>query len=145
MGKFQSLSLNKALSGKINKRSSVSLQKDVPKIIDIFNNDYNFNIINKKGENVGEKNKTVNTITSSNRQSNKIYFSNKTSFEYIWLTPKNEYLVNIKTPEIYFYINDITIYRNVNVELIFFFLENNFINWDFKLGFLCNRIFIFFL
>ena len=131
MGKFQSLSLNKALSSKINKRSSVSLQKDVPKIIDIFNNDYNFNIINKKGENFGEKNKTINTIISSNRQSNKIYFSNKTSFEYIWLTPKYEYLVNIKTPEIYFYINDITIYRNVNVELIFFFLENNFINWDF--------------
>jgi len=128
---FQSLSLSKSTSGKIKKRISVNPKKEVFEIIDIYNNNYNhISFNNNEGRNINNyRNKS--DISSVDVNSNKIYFSNKNSFEYIWLTPLYEYLVNIKTPEISFYINDIIINKIIDIELLFFLMENNFQDWHF--------------
>ena len=127
---FQSLSLNKAYSGKINKRNSMSLQKEVIKTIDIFNNDSSLDSFNNKRD-LNQKYKSKSVANNLNSKNNKIYFCNKNSFEFLWLTPVYEYLVNIKVPEISFYIGDITINKNIDIELLLFLLENQFNNWDF--------------
>ena len=126
---FQSLSLNKAYSGKI-KRNSMSLQKEIIKTIDIFNNDSSLDSFNNKRE-LYQKYKGKSVVNNLNSKNNKIYFCNKNSFEFLWLTPVYEYLVNIKVPEISFYIGDITINKNIDIELLLFLLEHQFNNWDF--------------
>ena len=127
---FQSLSLNKAYSGKINKRNSMSLQKEVIKTIDIFNNDSSLDSFNNKRD-LNQKYKSKSVANNLNSKNNKIYFCNKNSFEFLWLTPVYEYLVNIKVPEISFYIGEIIINKNIDIELLLFLLENQFNNWDF--------------
>ena len=133
MKSWQSLSLNKASSNKFLKRSSVSTQhKENLKIIDIYNNDFNINPF-----------RHVNTVQYIDNHKNKsaknrfdiktsqVYFSNKNSFEFIWLTPNYEYLVNIKIPEINFFIKDFTIKKYIDTELFLFLLEQKFHNWDY--------------
>ena len=119
-----SLSLNKAYSGKLNKKSSLSMQKEIIKTIDIYNNDSSMDNFNNNRGGLMQKFKNRNI-------SNQIYFCKKNSFELLWLTPVYEYLVNIKVPEITFYVNDITINKNIDIELLLFLLENHFNNWDF--------------
>jgi hypothetical protein len=132
MKTLQSLSLNKAASSKLAKRGSVSSTlKENLKIIDIFNNDYNYKSFNNNPARLIERYKSKNVGICSNNNSNKLYFCNKNTFEYIWLTPSFEYLVNIKTPEISFYLNDMTINKKIDIELLFFIMENNFQDWDF--------------
>lgn len=132
MKTLQSLSLNKAISSKVMKRGSVSSHlKETLKIIDIFNNDYNYKPPNNNPTRLIERYKNKSVGISYNNNSNKLYFCNKNCFEYIWLTPSFEYLVNIKTPEISFYLNDITINKKMDIELLFFLMENNFQDWDF--------------
>ena len=132
MKTLQSLSLNKAASSKLAKRGSVSSTlKENLKIIDIFNNDYNYKSFNNNSTRLIERYKGKNVGIYSNNNSNKLYFCNKNTFEYIWLTPSFEYLVNIKTPEISFYLNDMTINKKIDIELLFFIMENNFQDWDF--------------
>ena len=129
---LQSLSLNKASSTKMAKRISVSNPKESVKIIDIYGDEYTFKPMNNNYETkfIGRfKSKSI--PNDDNYKPKKLYFSNKNTFEYIWLTPNYEYLVNIKTPEISFYINDFTINKNADIELLFFLLENKFENWDF--------------
>ena len=58
--------------------------------------------------------KSKSIPNDDNYKPKKSYFSNKNTFEYIWLTPSFEYLVNIKTPEISFYLNDMTINKKVD-------------------------------
>ena len=132
MKSFQSLSLNKANSNKILKRGSVSSQmKENYKIINIYNNDYNFNSFQGIGTRFIQSYNNKRASNYYNIKTNNLYFSNKNSFEYIWLTPNYEYLVTIKTPAISFYIKDITINKKIDIELFFFLLENNFKDWDF--------------
>jgi hypothetical protein len=120
MKTLQSLSLNKAASSKLAKRGSVSSTlKENLKIIDIFNNDYNYKSFNNNPVRLIERYKSKNVGICSNNNSNKLYFCNKNTFEYIWLTPSFEYLVNIKTPEISFYLNDMTINKKIDIELLF--------------------------
>ena len=96
MKTLQSLSLNKAASSKLAKRGSVSSTlKENLKIIDIFNNDYNYKSFNNNSTRLIERYKGKNVGIYSNNNSNKLYFCNKNTFEYIWLTPSFEYLVNI--------------------------------------------------
>ena len=134
MKPLQSLLLNKASSNKVLKRSSVSTNlKETFKIIDIYNNDYNLKSFknNNSAIKLIENYKAKSLENCSDYKANQLYFCNKNSFEYIWLTPSFEYLVNIKTPEISFYINDITINKKIDIELLFFLMENNFEDWDF--------------
>ena len=134
MKSFQSLSLNKASSTKIMKRGSVSNNlKEISKIIDVFNNEYNYKSFNTRNDSgrLIENIKSKSIGNYLNYKSNQLYFCNKNTFEYIWLTPSFEYLVTIKAPEISFYIKDITINKKIDIELLFFLLENNFENWDF--------------
>lgn len=128
---FQSLSLSKSISGKIKKRVSVNPEKELFEIIDIYSNDYNHNSLNNNEARNINNNKNKSVTSSIDVNSNKIYFNNKNSFEYIWLTPAYEYLVNIKTPEISFYIKDININKIIDIELLFFLMENNFKDWHF--------------
>ena len=127
---FQSLSLNKSTSSKVAKRISVSHLKECIKIIDIFGNEYSFNSANNSYESKFLKRFSI-IPNDDNYKQKKLYFVNKNSYEYIWLTPKGEYLVNIKTPEITFYINDFIINKTIDIELLFYLIENNFENWDF--------------
>ena len=127
----QSLSLRKSVPGKINKRLSVHPQKDLFEIIDIYSNDYNYNDCNSNKGRFMNNYKNKSAKKSIDVNSNKIYFSNKNTFEYLWITPLYEYLVNIKMPEISFYIKDININKNIDIELLFFLMENNFKDWHF--------------
>ena len=113
------------------KKKYTSYVKENLRLIDIFNNDYNINKSSFSNTILEEKDKFNTSNIYENKNKDKIYFSNNNCFECIWLTPSYEYLVTIKTPEISFYIKDIEIKKIVDIELIFFFLENNFINWDF--------------
>ena len=129
---LQSLSLNKTYSSKINKRASASLQKELIKTIDIYNNDSSLeNNLTDNREGYMQKFKSKSISKSINSKFNKIYFCNKNCFEILWLTPHNEYLVKIRVPEITFYVGDITINKNIDIELLLFLLENRFNNWDF--------------
>ena len=130
---FQSLSLNKTYSSKLNKRNSVALQyEESIKTIDVYNNDSSSenNFSNSRGGYL-QKFKSKSITNNINSKFNKIYFCNKNSFEFLWLTPVYEYLVKIKAPEITFYVGDITINKNIDIELLLFLLENHFNNWDF--------------
>ena len=130
---WQSLSINKTYSSKLTKRNSVSLQKeDSIKTIDVYNNDSSLE--NNFNNNIGglmQKFKSKTISNNINSKFNKIYFCNKNNFEFLWLTPVYEYLVKIRVPEISFYVGDITINKNIDIELLLFLLENHFNNWDF--------------
>ena len=119
-----SLSLTKTYSSKLNKKSSLSIQKEIIKTIDIYNNDSSMDNFSNNRGGIMQKFKNRNI-------SNKIYFCKKNSFESLWLTPVYEYLVHIKVPEITFYVDDLTINKNIDIELLLFLLENHFNNWDF--------------
>ena len=130
---FQSLSLNKTYSSKINKRNSVAMQKeDSIKTIDVYDNDSSLeNNFSNNRDGLMQKFKSKSISNSINSRFNKIYFCNKNSFEFLWLTPVYEYLVKIRVPEITFYVGDFIINKNIDIELLLFLLENRFNNWDF--------------
>ena len=106
---------------KIKPWNSVSIKKDRLKLINVFNNEYNYNEFYESSSLLGEKEKSQSSVNFFSKNKNKIYFSNKNIFEYIWLTPDYEYLVTIKTPEISFFINDIELKKILILNLFFSF------------------------
>ena len=54
-----------------------------------------------------------------------------TFYNYIWVTPKYTYKVVVKTPEINVRINKLDISKYIDIELFYFLLQRDFLNWDF--------------
>jgi len=54
-----------------------------------------------------------------------------TFYNYIWVTPKYTYKVVVKTPEINIRINKLYITKYIDIELFYFLLKRDFLNWDF--------------
>ena len=52
-------------------------------------------------------------------------------FMFIWITPKYNYNVEVKTPEAIFRIGKTVLKAYIDIELIFYLLETNFKNWDY--------------
>ena len=55
-------------------------------------------------------------------------------FVFKWNTPKYNYDITVKTPEAIFQVGRTVLKAYINIELIFFLLENNFKNWDFYIS-----------
>ena len=113
----QTLNKSNNFSFRNTKRGSGSNPKrDSLKSIDIYNTEY---IFNSNPDYLRKFNKDKNLLNSKN------------IFEFLWLSPTNQYLVTLKTPEISFKINDVDIRKNIDIEFLFFLAKNNFQNWDF--------------
>jgi hypothetical protein len=109
------------------------------------NNNENENFIkktdSKKEKNFIEKVKThkhpkqekykIENIKEIKNISN--YLNQYDIYKFIWITPKNNFKVIIRLPEVTVNINKIFISKFVNIELIFFLLKRNFLSWDFYL------------
>ena len=111
-------------SGLLFKNPKKSQNPNSLKLIDIYSKEYNFN------EFPNYLNKLTKNKDSLNRNKEK-YFNKNNIFEFIWLTSSYQYLVTIKAPEITFKINEMEIKKNIDIELLFFLLQNKFKNWDF--------------
>ena len=55
-------------------------------------------------------------------------------FNFKWNTPKYNYDINVKAPEAIFQVGGKIFKSYINIELIFFLIENNFKNWDFYIS-----------
>ena len=55
-------------------------------------------------------------------------------FVFKWNTPKYNYDIIVKAPEAIFQVDKTILKAYINIELIFFLLENNFQNWDFYIS-----------
>ena len=55
-------------------------------------------------------------------------------FLFKWNTPKYNYDITVKTPEAVFQVGKTVIRAYIDIELIFFLLENKFTNWDFYIS-----------
>ena len=98
--------------------------KDIYKIINVYTTEYNFS----------KSQESLNIIFNSKNRvnfKNKYNFYNKNSFEFIWLTSAYQYIVTVRTPEISFKICGIEIKKNIDIELLFFLIENSFKDWHF--------------
>jgi hypothetical protein len=63
----------------------------------------------------------------------KIYKSSFNKYLFKWITPKYEYDVEIKVPEAIFQIGKTSLRAYIDIEYIFYFIENGFENWDFHI------------
>ena len=52
-------------------------------------------------------------------------------FVFKWITPKYNYDITVKSPEAIFQIGRTVLKAYIDIELIFYLLENNFTNWDY--------------
>ena len=96
---------------------------DIYKIINVYTTEYNFY----------KSQESLNVLFNSKNRNifkNK-YKYNKNSYEFIWLTSAYQYIVTVRTPEISFKICEIEIKKNIDIELLFFLIENNFKDWHF--------------
>ena len=64
----------------------------------------------------------------------KIYKSSFNKYLFKWITPKYEYDVEIKVPEAIFQIGKTSLRAYIDIEYIFYFIENGFENWDFHIS-----------
>ena len=55
-------------------------------------------------------------------------------FVFKWNTPKYNYDITVKVPEAIFQVGKTVLKAYINIELIFYLLENNFKNWDFYIS-----------
>ena len=85
--------------------------------------------------NVDENKKKVDIISQTDLYPNKneYDFINYNIFEFFWLTENHNYKITINTPLIKVIIpkNKIYIKKFIDFELLFYLIENNFLNWDF--------------
>ncbi len=59
------------------------------------------------------------------------YENKYTFYNFIWVTPKYTYKVVVKTPEINVRINKLYFSKYIDIELLYFLLKRDFLNWDF--------------
>ena len=63
-----------------------------------------------------------------------LYKCSFSKFLFEWKTPRYNYNIIVKTPEAVFQINKKIIRTKIDIELIFYLLENSFKNWDFYIS-----------
>ena len=63
-----------------------------------------------------------------------LYKCKYNKFIFKWNTPKRNYDITIKAPEAIFQFGRIIIKTYIDIELIFYLIENNFKNWDFYIS-----------
>ena len=80
---------------------------------------------NKKGKK-GENNLKI--------EEGNLYKCVYNKFLFKWNTPKYNYDITVKTPEAVFQVGKTVLRAYIDIELIFFLLENKFINWDFYIS-----------
>ena len=82
-----------------------------------------------------ENKRKIDIISKSNVYPNKIDYDyiNYNIFEFFWLTENKYFKVTIRTPLISFSIpkNRIIVKKFIDFELLFYLIENDFLNWDF--------------
>ena len=61
------------------------------------------------------------------------YLNKYDVYKFIWITPKFNYKVIIRLPEVIVNINKIFISKFVHIELLLFLIKRNFLSWDFYL------------
>ena len=76
------------------------------------------------------KKSTYNIYPKNKKISNYLYYN---IYQFIWSTPNKIYKITINLPLITFSIpsNSIRVQQFIDYELLFYLMENNFLNWDF--------------
>ena len=79
-------------------------------------------------------NNTIIKEETKEEENKSLYKCSFSKFIFDWKTPKYNYNIIIKTPEAVFQINKKIIRTKIDIELIFYLLENSFKNWDFYIS-----------
>ena len=105
------------------------------------NNNNDINRVNSKKEAKISKVKTqkqpkyqkynIENIKEIKNVSN--YLNKYDIYKFIWITPKYNYKVIIRLPEVVVNINKIFITKFVHIELLLYLIKKNFLSWDFYL------------
>ena len=80
-----------------------------------------------------ENNSEIKEETKEEEDKN-LYKCSFSKFLFEWKTPKYNYNIIVKVPEAVFQINKKIIRTKIDIELIFYLLENSFRNWDFYIS-----------
>jgi len=81
-----------------------------------------------------EDNSIIKEETKEDEEDKNLYKCSFSKFLFEWKTPKYNYNIIVKTPEAVFQINKKIIRTKIDIELIFYLLENSFKNWDFYIS-----------
>jgi hypothetical protein len=100
------------------------------KEIQIINNNSNdhANQDNSKSQKTKSFKQTLEKIETN------LYKCKYNKFLFKWNTPKNNYDITVKVPEAIFQLGKAKIKTYIDIELIFYLIENNFKNWDFYIS-----------
>ena len=77
------------------------------------------------------KNPKIRNNNIKNEEEINLYKCKYNKFLFKWNTPKYNYDITVKTPEAIFQLGKTIIKKYIDIELIFYLIENNFNNWDF--------------
>ena len=154
---FTSLNFSKVSSKKLSSRKINNKMKGVEKPIfskygafspkEAFKPNNNLRMIDKKEIQIINNNShdhtnqdnTKSQKTKSFKQAlekieTNLYKCKYNKFLFKWKTPKYNYDITVKVPEAIFQLGKTTIKTYIDIELIFYLIENNFKNWDFYIS-----------
>ena len=107
----------------------------------VINNDnININALNNDNNDNNDKNKQENEKITKTKKIKKdleeknMYKCIYNKFLFKWNTPKYNYDITVKAPEAIFKVGETVLKVYIDIELIFYLLENNFDNWDFYIS-----------
>ena len=100
-------------------------------ILNSNNNKINLKEIKMK-INKNEEDNTITKLLKKNKQfeEKNLYKCNYNKFLFKWYTPEYNYEITVKAPEAVFQAGRTIVRAYIDIELIFYLLENNFKNWD---------------
>ena len=92
---------------------------------------------NNSNDHINIDNIKIPKIKNNNIQNEEeinLYKCKYNKFLFKWNTPKYNYDITVKTPEAIFQLGRTVIKKYIDIELIFYLIENNFNNWDFYIS-----------
>ena len=92
---------------------------------------------NNSNDHINLDNIKIPKIKNNNIQNEEeinLYKCKYNKFLFKWNTPKYNYDITVKTPEAIFQLGRTVIKKYIDIELIFYLIENNFNNWDFYIS-----------
>lgn len=115
----------------------VSSKRDT-KLINNDNINNNNNNSNKNDDNNNKLNEKIQKIKKIKKnillEEKNMYKCIYNKFLFKWNTPKYNYDITVKTPEAIFKVGKTVLKLYIDIELIFYLLQNNFDNWDFYIS-----------
>ena len=93
-----------------------------------------YRMMNNKKNNEENNEENIEENNEKNNEESNLYKSYYNKFLFKWQTPKYNYDITINSPEAIFQIGISVLKAYIDIELIFYLIENNFKNWDFYIS-----------